>query len=312
MHAMPLIKLRVNQAFSEMTRNHLVQGLCLITEGILRKRKELIALRLEAADQKMQWYVGGSAKGDDEAIFELSITITKGTNTEEEKAQWIAEAWKLLTDILGTPPHPNYILIEEIDSKNWGYNGLTQSAAKNAISKDMSMNRGAEEISGNDQPMTNGQIKLDPFPYNSVNDKVLKFNGMDNVSLPFHLEFVPYQLDVRKGVEIYTLFSQADQDPQGPDAAILKYEPGAFVALHEHIGHEMVVVLAGDYIENGVTFLPGSLILRSPGTFHTMASTNGCTILATRYIPVKQRPDLWNEFASRNEGIKPVADRLLT
>ena len=173
-----------------------------------------------------------------------------------------------------------------------GYNGI---------------NKGDGPIPRNGQLMSNGQIKFDPFPYNSINDREFKFLGMENVSLPEDLEFVPYQPDVRKGVEIHTIFSLVDQDPQGPDAAILKYEPGAFVALHEHIGYEMVLVLTGDYIENGVTFLPGSLILRSPGTFHTMASINGCTILATRYIKVKQRPDLWNEFAVLHEDVQPVS-----
>ncbi|GBF81930.1 cupin domain-containing protein [Aphanothece sacrum] len=167
--------------------------------------------------------------------------------------------------------------------------------------------RSDDPSSRNGQLMSNGQVKFDPFPYNSINDRVIKFEGMENVSLPDDLDFVPYQLDVRKGVGIHTIFSLVDQDPQGPDAAILKYEPGAFIALHEHMGHEMVLVLTGDYIENGVTFLPGSLILRSPGTFHTMASVNGCTILATRYIKVKQRPDLWNEFASQTEGVEPVS-----
>jgi hypothetical protein len=163
-----------------------------------------------------------------------------------------------------------------------------------------------DPVSRDGQLMSNGQVKFDPFPYNSINDRVIKFQGMENVSLPDDLEFVHYQLDVRKGVGIHTIFSLVDQDPQGPDAAILKYEPGAFIALHEHIGYEMVVVLTGDYIENGVTFLPGSLILRSPGTFHTMASINGCTILATRYTKVKQRPDLWNEFAVLDEDVEPV------
>jgi hypothetical protein len=164
-----------------------------------------------------------------------------------------------------------------------------------------------DPISRDGELMSNGQVKFDPFPYNSINDRVIKFQGMENISLPDDLEFVHYQLDVRKGVGIHTIFSLVDQDPQGPDAAILKYEPGAFIALHEHIGYEMVVVLTGDYIENGVTFLPGSLILRSPGTFHTMASINGCTILATRYTKVKQRPDLWNEFAVLHEDIEPVS-----
>ncbi|GAB1538059.1 hypothetical protein NUACC21_07160 [Scytonema sp. NUACC21] len=174
-----------------------------------------------------------------------------------------------------------------------GYNGLK---------------KGNGAISTNGQLMSNGQIKFDPFPYNSINDREFQFLGMENVSIPSSLEFVPYQPEVRKGVQIHTIFSLVDQDPQGPDAAILKYDPGAFVALHEHIGYEMVLVLTGDYIENGVTYLPGSLILRSPGTFHTMASINGCTILATRYIKVKQRPDLWNEFAAGNEDVKPVEE----
>ncbi|MEH2335989.1 cupin domain-containing protein [Nostoc sp.] len=182
----------------------------------------------------------------------------------------------------------------------------------NQMSKILSLgynytNKSDAPIPRKGQLMSNGQVKFDPFPYNSINDRVIKFLGMENVSLPDDLEFVPYQPEIRKGVGIHTIFSLVDQDPQGSDAAILKYEAGAFVALHEHIGYEMVLVLTGDYIENGVTFLPGSLILRSPSTFHTMASINGCTILATRYIKVKQRPDLWNEFASGNEDVKPVS-----
>jgi anti-sigma factor ChrR (cupin superfamily) len=129
---------------------------------------------------------------------------------------------------------------------------------------------------------------------------VINILGMNGVYIPEDLEFVPYQPEVRKGVEIHTIFSLVDQDLLGPDAAILRYEAGAFVALHEHVGYELVIVLTGDYVENGVTFLPGALVLRSPGTFHTMASVNGCTIFATRYVKVKQRPDLWNEFAPDN------------
>jgi hypothetical protein len=150
------------------------------------------------------------------------------------------------------------------------------------------------------QLMSNGQVKFDPFPYNSINDRVINILGMNGVYIPEDLEFVPYQPEVRKGVEIHTIFSLVDQDLLGPDAAILRYEAGAFVALHEHVGYELVIVLTGDYVENGVTFLPGALVLRSPGTFHTMASVNGCTIFATRYVKVKQRPDLWNEFAPDN------------
>ncbi len=128
--AMPLITLRANKISSEKIRDSLAESLSLITEEILRKNKKLIVVRFEVANQQAQWYVGGAVKSDDAAIFELSIIVTKGTNTDEEKAEWIAQAWELVTQVLGSAPHPNYISIQEIDGKSWGYNGLSQEQRK--------------------------------------------------------------------------------------------------------------------------------------------------------------------------------------
>lgn len=155
--------------------------------------------------------------------------------------------------------------------------------------------------------MSNGQIKYDPFPYNSINDRVLRFGGFAQVTLPPGLKFTPYQLEVRKDIDIHVLFCTQEQDEQGPDLALLRYAPGAFVEMHEHMGYEMVMVLSGDYIENGVPHLAGSLIVRAPGTFHSVASKDGCELLISRYVKVKQRPDLFNEFKSGNEDVHPVS-----
>lgn len=127
---MPLITLRANKIASNEIRDNLATELSKITENILKKNKQLIVVRFEAADQPNQWYIGGAAKNDDEAIFELSILVTKGTNTDEEKADWLDAAWKLITGLLGSAAHPNYISIQEIDSKSWGYNGLSQEQRK--------------------------------------------------------------------------------------------------------------------------------------------------------------------------------------
>lgn len=127
---MPLITLRTNKISSEKIASCLAEGLSLITERILRKNKKLVVVRFEVADRQAQWYVGGAVKSDDAAIFELSIIVTKGTNTDEEKALWIAQAWKLVTEAFDSTIHPNYISIQEIDGKSWGYNGLTQEQRK--------------------------------------------------------------------------------------------------------------------------------------------------------------------------------------
>jgi phenylpyruvate tautomerase PptA (4-oxalocrotonate tautomerase family) len=294
---MPLITLKSSHLSSDAVKNRLAESLTELTEQILRKNKALTVLRLDEIGSSSQYYIGGRIQNPNQPIFDLTITITQGTNTAAEKAQWIAGAWQLMGTVLGESAYPNYITVQEIDGHSWGYNGLTQASAQRHSNPQASANGNHASMS---HPMTSdGQLKLAPEQYNSIYDRVFQMTGMEAVSLPAELEFVPYQPEVREGVSIHTLFSLANQTSQGPDAAILKYEPGAFVALHEHMGHEMVVVLSGDYIENGVTFKPGSLVLRSPGTFHTMASSTGCTILATRYIPVKQRPDIFNEFAAR-------------
>lgn len=117
-------------------------------------------------------------------------------------------------------------------------------------------------------------------------DVVLKLGVEGDIPLPDELNFVPYQLGLREGVSIAVLFDESQRS--GPDLAFLKYEPGAYVPGHVHMGFELVVVMQGDYIENGKVFHPGSLVLRAPGTCHSMASKEGCVILASRYQPVKQ------------------------
>lgn len=118
-------------------------------------------------------------------------------------------------------------------------------------------------------------------------DKVLKLQ-LGKVSVPDDLAFVPYQPGLRENVLIHPLFDNTKDDPAGSDAALIRYLPGAFTPRHLHIGFEMVFVLDGDYIENDVSYGPGSLIVRAPGTTHEMRSVNGCTFLATRDVPVKQ------------------------
>lgn len=117
-------------------------------------------------------------------------------------------------------------------------------------------------------------------------DKVIRLI-MGEAQLP-KIDFAEMEPGLRNNVLIHVLFDNKENDPTGSDAALIKYLPGAFVPLHLHRGYEMVLVLQGEYIENGEVHKPGSLIIRSPGTTHSMRSNTGCIILAMRDIPVKQ------------------------
>ena len=55
----------------------------------------------------------------------VSLRITKDGASREQKAQVIAEITDTLQRVLGKRPDLTHIVIEEVDTDNWGYAGMT-------------------------------------------------------------------------------------------------------------------------------------------------------------------------------------------
>ena len=55
----------------------------------------------------------------------VSLRITKDGVTREQKAQVIKEFTETLQRVLHKDPHLTHITIEEIETDNWGYAGIT-------------------------------------------------------------------------------------------------------------------------------------------------------------------------------------------
>ena len=47
-----------------------------------------------------------------------------GSVTSEEKAALIKGASQLLLDVLGKPPESTFVIVDEVDTDNWGWGGL--------------------------------------------------------------------------------------------------------------------------------------------------------------------------------------------
>jgi anti-sigma factor ChrR (cupin superfamily) len=86
----------------------------------------------------------------------------------------------------------------------------------------------------------------------------------------------------RDGVEIHEVYSH----PGGPAAALLRYAPGAVVPLHEHSGHEHILVLTGSQVDGRGEHLAGTLVVNLPGTRHTVTSPRGCVVYVVWARPV--------------------------
>lgn len=87
------------------------------------------------------------------------------------------------------------------------------------------------------------------------------------------LDWKPY----RTGVEIVRIYG----DPEdGPAAALLRYQPGAGVPLHEHLGYEHILILARTQCDPNGCNDAGTLIVNAPGSSHSVYNELGSVVLA--------------------------------
>ncbi|REK12729.1 MAG: transcription negative regulator ChrR [Planctomycetota bacterium] len=80
----------------------------------------------------------------------------------------------------------------------------------------------------------------------------------------------------RPGVTAHWLYKEPNG---GPAAVLLRYEPGARVPLHEHVGYEHIYILQGDQYDERGSYPAGSFVINPPGTRHSPGSKNGCIAL---------------------------------
>jgi len=89
----------------------------------------------------------------------------------------------------------------------------------------------------------------------------------------------------REGVEICELW-HTDDARQGPRMALLRYEPGATVPLHEHTGVETIIVLDGAQSDERGHYEAGAVMVNSTGSRHSVSSPQGCVVLIYWARPV--------------------------
>ena len=80
----------------------------------------------------------------------------------------------------------------------------------------------------------------------------------------------------RPGVTAHWLYKEGGD---GARAVLLRYEAGARVAVHEHVGYEHLFILEGDQYDEDGSYPAGSFVIHPPGTRHSPGSVGGCIAL---------------------------------
>jgi len=96
------------------------------------------------------------------------------------------------------------------------------------------------------------------------------------------------------GVDIHWLYRD---DDQGHSAALIRFQPGASVPLHEHRGFEHIFILSGSQSDGNGRLNAGGLMVHRPGTRHSIMSEEGCLVLAIYEKPA--------QFVVENNGTIP-------
>jgi 4-oxalocrotonate tautomerase len=123
---MPILNVKVSAKKSpEMTRA-IADLLLDLTVRILRKKREVTSIAIDYVDPA-DWIVGGRSLAEQgRSSFYFDIKITDETNTKDEKAQYIREAFDAFARLLGDLHEESYIHVQDVRAAAYGFGGKTQ------------------------------------------------------------------------------------------------------------------------------------------------------------------------------------------
>ena len=101
---------------------------------------------------------------------------------------------------------------------------------------------------------------------------------------------------LRPGIEIRVLY---EDSASAQRIALLRYQPGARVPSHQHVGEEHIYVLEGAQQDENGRYPAGSYQCNTPGTVHSVYSPEGCLVLIHWTGPL--------DFSVEADGASPDA-----
>ncbi|MBI4591648.1 MAG: cupin domain-containing protein [Candidatus Rokubacteria bacterium] len=97
------------------------------------------------------------------------------------------------------------------------------------------------------------------------------------------VNLVPWQ-ERRPGVHWKVLWEEPGSERR---AILMRYEPGATIPRHRHVGDEQIFVLEGSVSDDTGTCTAGNYARRPPGCVHTVVSKTGALVLAITTGPTE-------------------------
>ena len=97
--------------------------------------------------------------------------------------------------------------------------------------------------------------------------------------------FAPYDMDGPVEADKSWLAISWSRET-GRGCYLIRLQPGAETAPHEHTCLEEYLILEGDLVESDGTVLkPGDMVSYDQGTYHSSRTENGCLLVGFEWLP---------------------------
>ena len=123
---MPILTVKVSTQASAAMSATISETLLELTSRILHKKREFTAIVIDYVAPE-HWVVGGrtlAEQGKNSVYFD--VKVVDETNTKQEKAQYIAEAFAAFSELLGPLHEESYIYVQDVRAAGYGFGGKTQ------------------------------------------------------------------------------------------------------------------------------------------------------------------------------------------
>jgi 4-oxalocrotonate tautomerase len=124
---MPLISVTYSSSrHSPSLKADIAAAVSELTARILRKDPKVTAIIVRSVDAA-DWFAGGRSLAEQKlASFWLDVHVSEGTNTKDEKADYLAAMFRRMGELLGPLHTESYLHVDEVRGDAYGFGGLTQ------------------------------------------------------------------------------------------------------------------------------------------------------------------------------------------
>lgn len=124
---MPLITVAVASPHKDLPAKATIAAeISRLSTTVLNKDPKVTAVIVTAVPAE-DWFCGGPSLAEARlASFWLDIHITDGSNTKDEKAAFIAAAFRSMKTLLGPLHEESYVHVHDVRDDAYGFGGLTQ------------------------------------------------------------------------------------------------------------------------------------------------------------------------------------------